>query len=50
MLESEETERRAGMRSLSFSDLALQLGPTGIDRLNDCVCKHAGSWDESLER
>ena len=26
------------------------MGPTGFDRLSDSGCKHAGSWDESLER
>lgn len=26
------------------------LGPTGIDGSSSCVSKHAGSWDESLER
>jgi len=26
------------------------MGPTGFDRLINDVYKHAGSWDESLER
>ena len=26
------------------------MGPTGFDRMRNNVCKHAGSWDESLER
>lgn len=25
-------------------------GPTGFDRMREDVSKHAGSWDESLER
>ncbi len=25
-------------------------GPTGFDRMCDHVCKHAGSWGESLKR
>jgi hypothetical protein len=25
-------------------------GPTGFDRMREVVCKHAGSWDESLKR
>jgi len=30
-----------------FIDL---LGPTGFDRKRSAMCKHAGSWEESLER
>jgi hypothetical protein len=26
------------------------MGPTGFDRMRNGVYKHAGSWDESLER
>jgi hypothetical protein len=26
------------------------MGPTGFDRTCNDVCKHAGSWDESLDR
>ena len=26
------------------------MGLTGFDRLCNCAYKHAGSWDESLER
>lgn len=26
------------------------MGPTGFDRMRGNVCKHAGSWGESLER
>ena len=26
------------------------MGLTGIDRMREGVSKHAGSWDESLER
>ena len=26
------------------------MGPTGFDRMLETAYKHAGSWDESLER
>ncbi len=33
-----------------FFALFIDMGPTGFDRIRDHVWKHAGSWDESLER
>jgi hypothetical protein len=37
--------------SIAFVNCQLffEMGPTGFDRMRNDVCKHAGSWDESLE-